>query len=147
VFASAPATRPATFPSARASAAAAVQQIFDHIAAGRTADARGILYDPTDAAAATVASGWPELKSGESRLTVADVKELDDCAVIVLSNVTGGRQTLSAVFAVRKDGAWRVILPAGSYRPSQPGRYPWTEQQKSRMEQLRLWFQQRTGLP
>jgi hypothetical protein len=147
VFTSAPATQPATFPSGPGSAAAAVQQVFDHIAAGRTADAHGLLYDRTDPAAAAMANGWPELKSGESRLTVADVKVLDDCAVIVLSNVTGGRQTLSAVFAVRKDGGWRVILPAGNYRPSQPGRYPWTEQQRGRMEQLRLWFQQATGLP
>jgi hypothetical protein len=138
-------TQPATFASG--SAATTVQQIFAHIAAGSTDDARGLLYDPTDSTAAAMLNGWPTLMSGESRLTVTDAKELDDCAVIVLSNVSEGRQALSAVFAARKDGVWHVILPAGNYRPAQPDRYPWTEQQRSRMEQLRQWYQQTTGLP
>ncbi len=97
------------------SAAAAVEQLYLHMLAS-TNDVRAIAYDPTDAAAAKAINGWPPLTSGECRLTVIERESWKIARSVAMLKEFEGQQTVTPMFAGRKDGVWKIILPGGNYR-------------------------------
>ena len=137
----------ATQAMAPPSASSVVQGVFDDIAAGRGDESLDVLYDPHDPLAREMLDGSPALRTGATRLRVHAAKELDDCAAVLVSKTADGSETQFVTYLARKDGGWKVILPAGNYRQSQPDRYPWTADQRGKMERLRQWAHDTAGIP
>ena len=132
-----------TRPVRAASAESVVTRVYGDLAAGRGREHRDDLYDPSDELALEMLDGSPKLRDGTKRLRVSSAKELDDCAAVVAIASEDGSDIPFVTYLVQKDGAWKLILPAGNWGP---GRYRWTDEQMNRLEQLRRWAYDAAGV-
>jgi hypothetical protein len=130
----------------RPSAETVVTRLYSDLVDGRGQEHREDLYDPGDELALAMLDGTPKLRDGTKRLRVLSAKELGDCAAVVTAATENGSDTAFVTYAVQKDGAWKLILPAGNYRPRQTDRYPWTDEQRRRFEELRQWADATAGV-
>jgi hypothetical protein len=91
--------------------------------------------------------GSERLRDGTKRLRVVSGTELEDCAAVVVAATENGTDSYFVTYAIQKDGAWKLILPAGGYHRGQSDAdYLWSDERLERLERLSQWAYETAGV-